>query len=111
MKEQRKKCAVKGCNKLATHKMHITIIYKNSGIKEGYMHLCKEHFLEGTKEVLSLRGKDARVDIKFLENGGAYLFAGNNILKRSTFVALTRNDIKWILYFILKNEAKFGAKV
>jgi len=91
--------------------MHITIIDKNSRIRGGYIYLCKEHFLEGTKEVLSLRGKDARVDLKFLENGGVYLFAENNILKKSTFVALTKNDIKWILYFILKNEANLGLKV
>jgi len=91
--------------------MHITIIDKNSRIRGSYIYFCKEHFLEGTKEVLSLRGKDARVDLKFLENGGVYLFAENNILKKSTFVALTKNDIKWILYFILKNEANLGLKV
>jgi len=84
-----------------TKEEKITIIDKNSGIKEEY---SKEQ-LEGTKEVLSLRGKDARVDLNFLENGGAYLFVENNILKKSTFVALTRNDIEWIVYFILKNNA------
>jgi len=106
--QKQRKCIMKGCNNYATHKMHMTIINKNNRIKEGYIYLCEKHFLEGTKEVLSLRGKDTRVDLKFLENGGAYLFVENNILKKSAFVALTKNDIKWILYFILKNEANFG---
>jgi len=86
-------------------KEKITIIDKNNGIKAGYIQLSKEQFIEGTKEILSLRGKDTRVDLNFLENGGAYLFVENNILKKSTFVALTRNEIEWIVYFILKNNA------
>jgi len=93
-------------------KEKITIIDKNnSRIKTGHIHLRKEQFLEGTKEVLSLRGKYARVDLKFLENGGAYLFVENNILKKSTFVALTRNEIEWIVYFILKNDANTAQNV
>jgi len=86
-------------------KEKITIIDKNnSKIKTGYINLHKEQFIEGTKEVLSLRGKDARIDLKFLENGGVYLFIENNILKKSAFVALTRKDIEWIVYFILRNN-------
>jgi len=92
-------------------KEKITIIDKNNRIKTGYIHLHKEQFLEGTKEVLSLRGKDARVDLKFLENGGVYLFIENKILKKSTFVALTRNEIEWIVYFILKNNANTAQNI
>ena len=92
-------------------KEKITIIDKDNRIKTGYIHLHKEQFLEGTKEVLSLRGKDTRVDLNFLKNGGAYLFVENSILKKSTFVALTRNEIEWIVYFILKNDANTAQNI
>ena len=74
-------------------KEKITIIDKNNR-KTGYIYLYKEQFLEGTKEVLSLRGKDARVDLKFLENGGVYLFIENKILKND---ANTAQNVKTIL--------------
>ena len=109
--KERKKCAINSCNRPATNKMYTTIVDKNNEAKSGYIYLCKKHFLKDAKDRLNLNGEKARVDLIYLKDGEMYLFAENDIRKKSVLVALTRDDIKWIIYFILKNEANFEAKV
>jgi len=110
MQEQRK-CDVKGCNNYATHRIrnNISLDEDSKLLIKSYIYVCDKHYRNGKiKEILTLKGHDASVYLAFYKNSNIDFFIDNQINKEFAGVGLSRNDIKWIIYFILKNEANFG---
>jgi len=104
MTKQTKKCEVEGCNKPATNKMLIKTV-RNNKLKVEQKYLCKKHYrsVQSVKDNLCLEGKTARIDFISLKNGKMGFYAVGYKEMQAVSIGLTKNDIKWILNFILRN--------
>ena len=110
MLEQRK-CDVKGCNNYATHKIRNNIILGEDGIVS-YIYVCDKHYpRKKIKEFVTLKGQEVTVYLAFYKNGTIDFFIDNQVKKEFAGVGLDINDIKWLIYFMLKNEAKLNNRV
>jgi len=111
-KQKIKKCSIKGCNKPATNKIkNIVILNNDNKIRESYIYVCKKHYRNGKiKEILSLKGTKESVYLAFYKNGDIDFFIDDQRKKRFAGIGLSIKDIKWLIYFILKNEANLYEK-
>ena len=110
MQEQRK-CDLNGCNNYATHKIRNNIVLDDDSklIIKNYIYLCDKHYLGGKiKEFVTLKGQEVIVYLVFLKNDTIDFFIDNQVKKEFAGVKLDINDIKWLIYFMLKNEAKLN---
>ena len=106
-KQEVKKCSIKGCNKPATHRIKNTIMLNGDDkLRESYIYVCDKHYRNGKiKEILSLKGEKESVYLAFYKDGTIDFFIDDQRKKRFAGVGLSIKDIKWLVYFILKNEA------
>jgi len=110
--QKQRKCVVKGCNKLATHKIRNVILDIDDRLRENYIYVCNKHYRRGKiKEFLTLKGEKVSVYLAFYKNGNIDLFIDDQRKKRFAGIGLSIKDVKWLVYFILKNEANLGLKV
>jgi len=111
--QKQRKCDLKGCHNYATHKIKNNILLdEDDKLRESYIYVCNKHYRNGKiKELLTLKGQKISVYLAFYKDGEIDFFIDDHVRKKFAGVGLSINDIKWILYFILKNEANFGTKV
>jgi len=110
MQEQRK-CVVKGCNNYATHKIRNNIVLDEDDnlIIKSYIYVCDKHYpRKKIKEFVTLKGQEVTVYLTFYKNGTIDFFIDNQVKKEFAGVGLDINDIKWLIYFMLKNKAKLN---
>ena len=110
--QKQRKCVVKGCNKLATHKIKYITILNDDEPRESYVYVCNKHYRNRKiKEILALKGIKESIYLAFYKNGNMDLFIDDQRKKRFAGIGLSIKDVKWLVYFILKNEANLGLKV
>ena len=110
--QEQKKCVVKGCNNYATHKIRNNIVDEDDNLIKSYIYLCDKHYHGGKiKEIVTLKGQEVTVYLVFLKNDTIDFFIDNQVKKEFAGVKLDINDMKWLIYFMLKNEAKLNNRV